>query len=538
MSERKNTFFGGAAVLAVGAIVVKLIGALYKIPLANILGDTANGYFNSAYTIYSVLLTISTGGLPCALSKQISEAHALGRVNQKKRIFFVSLFALVACGLFSLFVMLFGAEFITANILGNPGAHCATMVLSPAALFVCCMSALRGYTQGQSIMTPTAISQILEAICKLVFGLSLAYAFLMLGSSMTDVFTPLELSASGAIAGVSIGTFVAFTFLVLDFIHRIKQSNEVGHDVPQPRHRVLIDLFKLAIPITLGASVVPIVNFLDTMQVQNRLQEVFQITSDAASALYGTYSAATNLYSLPSSLMVPFTASLVPAISAARARRDYLGATRITESAMRVAMLVACPMGFGLTSLATPIVTLLYGRKYDVSIMGPILAVLGIVSICTCIVVLSNSIMQASGYVNLPVIIMVIGGVLKLIVNYVLVGMESVGIQGAPYGTLACFGSAALLDLIMIHKTLPNKPNYRRIFFKPVLASLIMAFAAWASHGLLFRILDSNSIATVGAIVIAVLVYAILVVALRAISPDDLEMMPKGEKIAKLLRIR
>lgn len=538
MSERKNTFFGGAAVLAAGAIVVKLIGALYKIPLANILGDTANGYFNSAYTIYSVLLTISTSGLPCALSKRVSEAQALGQVNQKKKIFSVSMRALLVCGLVSFFIMFFGARFITAEILGNPGAYCATLALAPASLFVCCMSALRGYTQGQNIMAPTAISQVLEALCKLVIGLSLAWMFLRFGRSMTDTFTPLELAAAGAIAGVSIGTLASLIFLSSDYFRRKRRTNESGHDVPQSGRTILVDLTKLAIPIMLGSAVVPIVNFLDTMQVQNRLQEVFLISSDAASALYGTYAAASNLYALPSALMVPFTASLIPAISAARARRDFSGATRVTESALRIAMLLACPMGFGLSALSIPIVTMLYGRKYDVSVMGPILAVLGIASIFTCIVVLSNSILQASGYVNLPVLTMVIGGALKLLVNYILVGTPSIGIQGAPFGTLGCFAAAGFLNLFVIYRALPNPPSYFRIFFKPLLASALMALAAWSCHGLLFKLLDSNSIATLASIVIAVIIYAILVIVLRAISPDDLELMPKGEKIAKLLRIR
>mgnify|MGYP001484041592 CR=1 FL=1 len=539
MSEKKNTFFGGAAILAVGAIVVKLIGALYKIPMANILGDTANGYFGAAYNIYAVLLTISTGGLPVALSKQVSEAHALGLVNQKRRIYTVAMRTLFLFGLVCFAVMFFGARSITENVMHNPGAYCATpLALAPACLFVCCMSALRGYTQGQGVMTPTAVSQILEALCKLIIGLSLAYVLLTWGSSMTDAFSPLELAAAGAIAGVTIGTLVSLVYLSIDRVRRNREEPARGTDTPQSDRAILSRLVKLAVPITLGSSVVPIVNFFDTVQVQSRLQEVFQISADTASGLYGTYNAAVNLYNLPSALMVPFTASLIPAISAARARRDPLGATRVTESAMRIAMLLACPMGFGLTALATPITQMLYGAKYDIAVMGPILAKLGIASIFTCIVVLSNSILQANGLVNLPILTMVVGGVLKLVVNYTLVGTASIGIQGAPVGTFVCFGVVGLLDLAIIHRVLPSSPSYTRIFVKPLMASVVMALAAWASYGLINRVLGSNTIATLGAIVLAVAVYGILVLALRAISRDDLALMPKGDKIAKILRIR
>ena len=535
MSEKKTTFFGGAAILAASAIIVKIIGALYKIPMANILGDTANGYFSSAYSIYSVLLTISTGGLPAALSKQVSEADALGLVNQRKRIFHVAFRALALLGLISFLVMFLGARFLTANIMDNPGAYYATIALAPAAFLVCCMSAIRGYAQGQRNMTPTAVSQVIEALFKLILGLTLAYVMLVTFTRKGQLDLAQELAAAGAIAGVTIGSVISLIYLSLDFFRRKKNSCEAGTDTPQPSRVILKRLIGLAVPITLGSAVVPIVNFLDAVQVQSRLQSVFELSYKAASGLYGTYAAATSLYALPSALMVPFTASLIPAISAARAQRDHLGAAKVTESAMRIAMLIACPMGFGLTFLSTPIVTLLY-REYDASIMGPILAVLGMASIFTCIVVLSNSILQASGAVNPPMVTMVIGGALKLAINFVLVG--AVGIQGAPWGTLACFGAAGILDLIIIRKVLPAAPSYFRIFFKPLLASGIMGVAAWASYGLLFRLLSSNTLATVGAIGFAVVVYAVLILALRAISPDDLSMMPKGDKIGKILRIR
>ena len=161
--EKKNTFFGGAAILTVGVIIVKLIGALYKIPLANILGEEGNGYFMTAYNIYSVLLTISTGGLPVALSKSVSEARALGKVNQERRIFWVGLSAFFTLGILSFLVMSFGAGPITV-LMNNPGAYYAALALAPSVLFVCCISAIRGYAQGQGNMVPTAISQIIEAL--------------------------------------------------------------------------------------------------------------------------------------------------------------------------------------------------------------------------------------------------------------------------------------------------------------------------------------------------------------------------------------
>lgn len=540
--EKKNTFFGGAAILTVGVIIVKLIGALYKIPLANILGEEGNGYFMTAYNIYSVLLTISTGGLPVSLSKSVSEARALGKVNQERRIFWVGLSAFFTLGILSFLVMSFGAGPITV-LMNNPGAYYAALALAPSVLFVCCISAIRGYAQGQGNMVPTAISQIIEALSKLIVGLTCAYLFLHYADTISNAVPalngaqPLEMAAAGAILGVTAGTIASFCYLVCSHINRTHRDTRRGTDTPQPKGTILANLVKVAIPITIGSSVVPIVNALDTGIVQGRLQSALNMTVETASSLYGNYSAVGNLYSLPSALMVPFTAALIPAISAARARRAPLEAAKVSESAMRVAMLLACPMGFGLFSLATPIVKLLY-PGYDSSIAGPILTILGIASICTCIVTLCNAILQASGFLNLPILTMVIGGVLKIIVNYTLVGIESINVTGAAVGTLCCFGAAALLDLFVIHRVLPAAPDYGRIFFKPVLSSVIMALAAWACYGLVYRFTDSNTLGVLVAIVIAVVLYFALVLALKAISKDDLSLMPKGDKIAKLLRIQ
>jgi stage V sporulation protein B len=232
---------------------------------------------------------------------------------------------------------------------------------------------------------------------------------------------------------------------------------------------------------------------------------------------------------------LPFGLSLVPAVSAALARKDSRQAALTTESALRMAMILACPMGFGLFSMASPIITMLY-QNYDPAVMAPILSVLGITSICTAVVVLSNSILNASGFARLPLMTMAMGGAIKLTVNYILVG--KIGISGAPIGTLCCFGTVAVVDLLLLHKVLPQAPRYSRVFIKPLIASAVMAGAAWSGHGLLLRILGSNTLATIGAIGLAVVVYAILIFALRAISKDDLALMPKGEKIAKILRIR
>ena len=223
---------------------------------------------------------------------------------------------------------------------------------------------------------------------------------------------------------------------------------------------------------------------------------------------------------------------------------------------MRVGMLLALPAGFGLTALAYPITAMLY-PGYDNDVAGGCLAWLGIASIFVCIMLLSNSILQAHGMVNLPVVIAAIGGAIKLITNYVLVGIESINVVGAAIGTLVCFAVVAIMDLFVIHRIIPAPPRMDRIFVKPLIASALMALAAWACHGLLSKVLGmislfqavdeagvvvglsrmGNAVATLGGIGVGVVVYMVLIVVLRAISKDDLSLMPKGDKLARILRV-
>jgi stage V sporulation protein B len=225
-------------------------------------------------------------------------------------------------------------------------------------------------------------------------------------------------------------------------------------------------------------------------------------------------------------------------VSACLSKHDHKGARQISESALRIGLLLALPMGMGLLALGGPIMSLLF-PAIDVSVAGPLLSVLGVASIFVALQLLCNSILQANGMVNLPILAVVIGGVIKLIVNYTLVGNPNIRINGAPVGTLCCFAVIAALEIFIIRRTVPSAPRFGRAFFKPLVASAIMAAAAWAVHGLLHNFLNlSSRLAAVAAILVAAVIYLILVLAFQIISKEDLSLMPKGEKIAKILHIK
>ena len=602
--SKQNTFFGGAAILAVGIMVVKLIGMFYRIPLVNIVGEQGYADFTNAYNIYAVLLTISTAGLPVAVSKLVSEANALGRRNQVRRTFNLALSLFLTLGVLSFLLMFFKADML-AGMMHDEKAAAGIRALAPAVICVGCLSAFRGYTQGHSNMTPTAVSQIIEALCKLVIGLGLAY-WLVKGGESEDM------AAAGAITGVTVGTIVALAYMIVTFMRGRAQEGARGGDTPDEAGTILRSILRIAIPITLSASMVGIVTVIDSSLVQGQLQKVLlenpeswemyqefvdfaplaaaleswklgldsgiapdtaalaaQVASGVPAAvelndivlgisrkLYGNYSGALNIYNLPTSLMAAITASVIPAVSAALARRDKKGAARLTGSALRITALLAFPMGVGLFVMGTPVIKLLYPSLTE-QIAGPLLSELGIATLFVCMMLVCNSILQAYGFVNLPVIVMLVGGVLKIINNYNLVSLPGVGIYGAPFGNVLCFGLCMVLDLIIISRVIPGRPSYVPMFAKPAAAAALMGLGTWAVYGLGSKLLLStgvlcqvdqatqavdlsrmgNAILAAAAILTAVVIYGVLIIALRAISKEDMKLMPKGEKIAKILHL-
>lgn len=564
-----NTFFGGAAILAVGIMVTKIIGLFYKFPLTDIIGAQGVADFNNSYYIYSVLLTISTAGLPVAVSKMVSEARTLGRYGQVRQVFRLSLGVFLGLGVVSFLVMYFGAEQL-AGLMNDSLAAEGIRALAPAVICVGCLSAFRGYAQGHGRMSPTAVSQILEALCKLFVGLGLAFWIVSVDGQP-------HMAAAGAITGVTVGTIFALVYMILDFVHtRLKEDVEV-RDQPDGPRRILTTLLAIAIPITLSSSMVGIITVIDSSLVQGQLQralltnpdswtmyqeyvdfaplktaldawsgsavkvsdfppELQKLAEDLSRTLYGNYGSAMNLYNLPLSLMAALTASVIPAVSARLTARDKKGAARISTSALRMAALLAFPAGVGLFVLGTPIIQLVF-PKMQAEIAGPLLSTLGIASLFVCMMLVCNSVLQAYGFINLPVTIMVLGGVVKILTNYNVVARPGVGIYGAPYGNVLCFGLCMLLDLLLMSRVIPNCPKFPPLFLKPAIAAGAMGLAAWAVYGLAFKLLHSNLLSVALSILAAVAVYGGLVIALGAIEHDDLMLMPKGEKIAKILHL-
>lgn len=526
--EKQQTFLGATATLGAAVILVKLIGAIYKIPLGNIIGRDGMTHFNAAYKIYAVLLSLSTAGLPVALSKLVAESRALGKYNQSRRLLGVSLRLFTSIGLVGTAVMFFFTRQLAA-MMHNSLAYWPIKALSFSVLCCCIMSAFRGYTQGCENMVPSAVSQVIEAVFKLAAGLALAWYFIAAGAGV-------EIGAAGAIAGVTISSALGLLYMVYDYL-RSRRSTPRGSDRPARSGVLLRRILSIGIPITIGASGMSIITLIDQSLIMGRLQSVLGLTEEAAALLNGEYEFGMTLFNLPASFVPPITMSLIPAVSAALTRRDHKRVGKIINTSLRLTTLLAFPAGVGLSVLAGPILTLLYPRQPEAAVAATYhLQILGLTSVFVCIMLLTNAILQAYGLAQIPIGTMLIGGIVKVVANFFLVGNPAINIKGAPIGTMLCYVVITTLNLIVVGFVMASRPSYFQLFLKPAAATAGMAVTAKMGYRFLSGL--GNSLATLGAIAAAAVVYLTLVLLLRIITREDLELLPHGDRLARILRVR
>ena len=552
MSKTKGqNYMHGAAILTVGVIIMKILGFFYKIPLGNILGDEGYSMFMGAYSIYFIFFTLATAGLPVALSRLVAEADANGRARQEEKTFRVALLTFTAIGLVFASVMFFFPNWLAAVYLENPDAGPSIRAMAPAILLVCMVSAYRGYCQGNGNMLPTTVDEVLEVLFKVVAGLVIAVLVLRAwrGSPMA-----LPMGSAGAIFGVSIGSAVSLTYMVIykrrhydtlaaPYTAGVIDPNDVPEDdeLVDPALKIVKDILTIGIPIATGACIMALLNSVDSKLCMNRLQSAAHFSYREAKVLYGVYGKAQTLFNLPAAFITPLTISIVPAISGAIAKGARRDAAKVSEDSMRISSFLAIPMGVGLAVLADPIMKVLYPGSHLAG--AGLLRIMGAASFFVCLVLMENAILQASGKEKLTMVTLIVGGLIKIAVNWFLVAQRDVNIYGAPVGTLCSYVAMAAMDYIFMWRTLDDRPRLLKVFAAPVAASALMALTAWGVFGLAQRALMPMHrvgalIAMCAAILAAVVVYMMAAITLRAVTKEDMKLIPGGEKIARILHMR
>ena len=464
--SKKRGFFHGAAALAVGGVIVKLCGACYKIPLGIILGPVGMANFSIAYNIYSLLFVIATAGVPTAVSKMVAEEISAGRHDVAMRIFGVSRRFFFLFGICGFGVMFFGAQKLS-HIMGSSDAALAIRAISPAVLFVSVAAVSRGYFQGHSDMYPTAVSEVVEAVGKLAIGLLLALFFKAQGASLAVV-------TAGAVFGVSAGALVSVVYFKLRTKKIKKQAT-----TPVSGRAILKKLLSLSVPITIGAAVVSLTAVIDGALVLNILKNS-GFSEYRAKWLFGGYTYASTLFSLPSFFVATIASALVPMLAAQSCRRRVAGADKLANSAMRITVLISSVAACGMAAVSDGIISLIYGGGADfecIELAAKLLRFLCVGIVPLAIVTVTNAIHQALGHPNIPVISIACGGALKLISNYILVGMPKINIAGAAISTVLCYALTAIINIAGIKKYPYIGIEVRKVVIKPLTVGVCVYFA-------------------------------------------------------------
>lgn len=525
----KKNFIRGAAILGIAGIIVKILGAIYRIPLANFLTDEGMGYYQSSYPIYVMLFALSTAGIPTAIAKLIAEKRAKEDYKGEARIFKVAFVSMVILGVVSSLVMFFGSKYFVKWI-NNPNAYWAMVALTPACFFVPIMSAFRGYFQGRQEMTPIAVSQIFEQLFRISLGLFTVYLLLDKGN---------DVAAGGAAFGSSYGGIFGFLIIYILYMRKkqVFKSEQEGqlHYREEPLSQVLKDIFVIAFPITLGAMITPVMNFMDTMIIMNRLTKMGYTVLEA-DRLYGRLSGmAQTFINFPQVISLSLGISLVPAVSEAFVLKKQGQMKKLVDMALRVTAIVGLPSALGLFILAEPIVKLLYFANplYVQKSVGSILAVLSFTVIFMTLMQSLNAILQGIGKQMVPVYNLLIAAFIKAILTYIMVGIPSINIYGAAFSTIIAYLVACILNVWALKKHMKYTFEIKKVLIRPFLASLGMMFAALFAHRI-FSVLVPEKVATVIAIFLAAGIYVVLLFVFKAIQKEDFEQMKRGKRFLVL----
>ncbi len=526
MSQKTKSFIKGTIILTAAGMVAKFLSMFFRIPITHLIGDEGIGYYQMTYPIYTLMLAVSYVGLPSAISKIVSEKLVHKKYYEAHKVFQYTFFILlVTGGATSLFLFL-GADWLIKVQGWVPAAKYPLWGLAFSPLFVAVMGAYRGYFQGMQDMYPTAISQIAESFGRVFLGVGATYV--LLGSGIA-------VAAGGAAFGATAGGILGTLTLILMYLSRRK---EIMKKVQSSRHyckqesflRVIKSVLYIAVPISMGAAVNSLMAWIDSTLVVRRLLAV-GFTEEVASALFGQLGKVMTLTNVPLTFSMAMVVSLVPTIAEAVERKDKKELHDKIQMGTRLGMLLGLPSAVGLCLLAQPILTLIY-RQNDAG--GDILALLSISLIFVVLAQGFTGMLQGMGRFFLPIRNLLIAAVIKIVITYVMVA-GPLQVRGAALASIAAYGVFAALNFYEVKKLSGYKIEFIHVVLKPLLAVVAMGgMTLFTYYQLAYRV--GNSLATLGAIGAAGVIYIVMLLLTGALQEEDFALMPKGEKIAQLLK--
>ncbi len=584
-TEKKQTMLNGALILMIATALGSIIGALYKLPLTALIGEVGRGYFASAYQIYVPIYAISMAGLPVAVSKLVSEYVASNRYRDALNVKNIAGRMFLLTGIAGTLLLMILAFPYSLWICEKTQTVWSILAIAPSIFFCCLMSTYRGYYEGSRNMVPTAVTEIIENVARLVIGLALSYIVMTYGmkdfaetgkvlgkaveteSEALSVLYPY--AAAAAIMGVTIGTVLAFLYVHIRFRIRgsgITRVQLVNSEPAQAKSQTAKKLISLAIPMVVSSLVLNVTNLIDASLIQKclaialdkdydtiynmykaSLQASGTLVEDTKNYLVGCYFASQDLRNIIPSITMSLGISAIPALSAAYAVKDKKTQKTTIESVLRITSLIALPAGLGLGVLSEPVLTLFYGGTNSqnlIPIAAPIMAVCNYFTFFFAISSPITNMLQSIGRADIPVKSLLVGSVAKIAADIILVSNPKYNIKGAVVGTILCYVIIVVINLAMLLKISKVKINPVSVFLKPFACAVLSAgvgYMAYKGVEHLFPVSDytqrfnGSTISCIISIGVIMVVYLISMLLIRGLSADDIKMLPKGEKIAKVL---
>lgn len=534
--ERNTSLAKNVLMLMAAQVITKVMGLIYRIVIINFegFGNEGNGYYSVGYTIYSVLLTLSSIGVPNVIAKLVSERMAAGDCRGSQRILKACFGLFLSISFVSACLLYFGADAIATYILHIPDVAYTMKALAPAVFFASAISVFRGYFSGMGSLKATSVSQVVEQFFNCT--LSIVFVWLCLGQGSAVMAAAGNLSTSASI-------LLAFVFLLFFYLQRRGEIRAACRAQTAPTEdRSTRDLLRmilaLSIPMAAGSLISALNDFIDSFTITNCIQTAYATMLDSKEALEakaasaaGILSKVNTLINLPLAINTAFSTALVPAISAAVAKDDKALAGKKLSFSLFASLVIVFPCAVGMAVMAGPILQMLYPNASD----GAGLLALSVIPLIflalTCVI---NGGLYGLGEVRLPAAALGVGAVIKLVLNLVLIRQPAIHIYGAVISSTVCDAVVFALVFRSLRRRLPLTLRWGRHVLKPALCSVLMGGAVW----LVYRLLNGvagNAIATVAGILVGVLLYLAFIVYARVFTQAELLSLPGGAKLSHLL---
>ena len=530
------------SILAVAGIIVRLIGMVYRIPLARKIGDNGNGYYNAAYSIYSILLIMSSYSLPTAVSKMVSARLAKGEYRTSTRIFRAAMFYATIAGMAGFCALWFGADYFASQIIRMPYSSYALKALAPTIWIMAYLGVLRGYFQGHSTMIPTAVSQVFEQVVNAIVSIVAASMLFDVGVKSNLVFHDTEYSYAFGAAGGAIGTgagavtaLVFFMLLALAYRPTMRKKARRDRGAKVESYRGISQaLFATIIPIIISSAIYNISNVVDNSLFGHVMEKLGE--SNLTASQWGVYMGRYHLlFNIPVAIANSLSSSLIPTLSRAMTERNRRQVHARIATAIRFSMIIAIPSAVGLTVLAEPVSDLLFSGM-DNTMLIKMMAVGSSAVVFFSLSTVSNAILQGINRMNMPIINSAISLAIHIGVLYVMLKFFHMGIYSVVYANILFAALVCLLNAISIARYVKYRQELLKTFLIPALASAAMGGAAWGTYQLCIKV-GNNSVSTAAAIMVAVIVYFVLLILFKGIDEQELKKIPGGTKLVKVAKI-